>query len=130
MNETLNGYQVFFDRVLVKPMDPPEKTKGGLFIPVASLGKLRWGKIVGTGTETYPDGNKHVCPVAIGDEVFYNPFAGTEVEIDGQTYIVIREAEIQICKRVNTLAWKLLATSSSVPKSSVPNEEIEAPELK
>lgn len=78
------------DRVLVKPADAEEKTKGGIIIPDTAKEKPMKGKViaVGTGKKDEP------MTVKAGDTVLYGKYAGTEITIDNDEYLIMRESDI------------------------------------
>jgi chaperonin GroES len=78
------------DRVLVQPADAEEKTKGGIIIPDTAKEKPQKGKViaVGTGKKDEP------MTVKTGDTVLYGKYAGTEINIEGQDYLIMRESDI------------------------------------
>lgn len=85
----LNG-KPLKDRVLVEPALAEEKTAGGIIIPDTAKEKPQKGKIVavGTGKKDEP------MTVKVGDTVLYGKYSGTEVVIDGKTYLIMREDDI------------------------------------
>ncbi|HZX73155.1 MAG TPA: co-chaperone GroES [Cyclobacteriaceae bacterium] len=78
------------DRVLVKPADAEEKTKGGIIIPDTAKEKPMKGKViaVGNGKKDEP------MTVKSGDTVLYGKYAGTEITIEGDEYLIMRESDI------------------------------------
>lgn len=78
------------DRVLVEPSAAEEKTAGGLIIPDTAKEKPQRGKVVavGTGKKDEP----MTCKV--GDMVLYGKYAGTEITVDGNEYLIMRESDI------------------------------------
>ena len=83
------------DRVLVKQSDAEEKTAGGIVLPDSAQEKPQRGKIVAAGQGKMLDsGNRATMSVKKGDEVFYGKYAGSEVEIDKETFVILRESEI------------------------------------
>jgi chaperonin GroES len=78
------------DRVLVKPADAEEKTKGGIIIPDTAKEKPMKGKViaVGNGKKDEP------MTVKAGDTVLYGKYAGTEITIDSDEYLIMRESDI------------------------------------
>jgi chaperonin GroES len=78
------------DRVLVAPADAEEKTKGGIIIPDTAKEKPMKGKVIAVG------GGKKDEPmtVKVGDQVLYGKYAGTEITIDGNEYLIMRESDI------------------------------------
>jgi len=83
------------DRVLVKQSDAEEKTAGGIVLPDSAQEKPQRGKIIATGQGKMLDsGKRATMSVKKGDEVFYGKYAGSEVEIDKETFVILRESEI------------------------------------
>jgi len=83
------------DRVLVKPFDPEEKQQGGIIIPDTAKEKPQEGEIVAVGPGKVNDsGNKVEMEVKKGDRVLYGKYSGTEVTIDGDEYLIMRESDI------------------------------------
>ena len=83
------------DRVIIQPSEGLEKTKGGIFIPDTAKEKPQEGKImaVGTGKKT-EDGKVIPLSVKVGDKVLYGKYSGTNITIDGEEYLIVREEEI------------------------------------
>lgn len=83
------------DRVIVKSIEEQEVKKGGIIIPDTAKEKPMEGEIVeiGTGRIT-EDGKKIDMEVKKGDRVLYGKYAGTEVSIDGQEFLIMRESDI------------------------------------
>ena len=83
------------DRVLVKQCEAEETTAGGIVLPDAAQEKPQRGKIVGCGPGKLLDsGKRGAMSVKKGDEIFYGKYAGSEVEIDKDTYVILRESDI------------------------------------
>ena len=84
------------DRVLVKPYEEEEKkTKGGIIIPDTAKEKPQRGKVVAVGEgRILENGQRVPLSVKVGDEVIFGKYAGTEVEIDDEKYLVMREEDI------------------------------------
>jgi len=84
------------DRVLLKPVEPTETTRGGLFIPASAQEVSMQGTVVAVGPGKMDETGSHRIPVSInvGDVVLYGKYAGAEVEGDGETYLLVREADI------------------------------------
>jgi len=78
------------DRVLVKPMEAEEKTKAGIIIPDTAKEKPQRGEIVAVGT------GKKDEPLTVkeGEKVLYGKYAGTEITIEGEDYLIMRESDI------------------------------------
>ena len=83
------------DRVLVKPVDEDEQIKGGIIIPDTAKEKPQRGEVVAVG-EGKPDdsGNKIALSVKTGDTVLYGKYAGTEINLDDQDYLIMPEGDI------------------------------------
>ncbi len=82
------------DRVLVRPDSAEEKTSSGIIIPDSAKEKPQRGTIVAVGDGKYEDGKKIGMSVKKGDKVLYGKYAGTEIEIDGEELMIMREADI------------------------------------
>ena len=78
------------DRVLVKPADAEEKTKGGIIIPDTAKEKPMKGKVIAVGNSKKDE----PMTVKAGDTVLYGKYAGTEITIEGDEYLIMRESDI------------------------------------
>ncbi len=78
------------DRVVVKPAPAEEKTASGIIIPDTAKEKPQRGTIVAVG----PGKKDEAITVKVGDTVLYGKYAGTEVNIDGEDYLIMRESDI------------------------------------
>ena len=78
------------DRVLVKPNPAEEKTAGGLFIPDTAKEKPLRGKVIAAG----PGTTEVAMEVKVGDTVMYGKYAGTEINYEGESYLVMKQADI------------------------------------
>lgn len=83
------------DRVIVQRMDEEETTKGGIIIPDTAKEKPQEGKIIAVGKGKVGDDGK-VMPLDVkaGDKILFGKYSGTEVKIDGEDYIIMREDDI------------------------------------
>ena len=82
------------DRVIVAPMEQ-ETMKGGIIIPDTAKEKPQQGKIVAVGPGSTSDSGERVaCEVKKGDIVLYGKYAGTEVSVDGNDYLILRESDV------------------------------------
>ena len=83
------------DRVLVKPLEATETKKGGIIIPDAHKEKPQEGEVVALGTGKRDEEGK-VIPFTVkkGDKVLTPKYGGTEIKIDGETYLIMREEDI------------------------------------
>ncbi|MFN2373380.1 MAG: co-chaperone GroES [Cyclonatronaceae bacterium] len=82
------------DRVLVQPDGAEEKTSSGIIIPDTAKEKPQRGTIVAVGDGRYENGTKIDMIVKKGDKVLYGKYAGTELALDGQDYLIMRESDI------------------------------------
>ena len=87
--------QPLADRVLVHPIDEKEVKKGGIIIPDSAKEKPQEGEVVALGTgKTDDKGVKVAFTVKLGDRVLISKYGGTEVKIDGESYLIMREDDI------------------------------------
>ena len=83
------------DRVVVKPAEAEEKTKGGIILPDTAKEKPVEGTVVAAGPGIVADKGQLVnMTVKVGDKVLYGKYSGTEVTIDGAEYLIMRESDI------------------------------------
>jgi chaperonin GroES len=83
------------DRVVVKPLEAEEKTKGGLFVPDTAKERPQQGEVVAVGPgRVSDDGKKIPMEVKVGDKILYGKYSGTEVTYDGVEYLIMRESDI------------------------------------
>jgi chaperonin GroES len=83
------------DRVVVKPLEETEQKKGSIIIPDTAKEKPQQGAIVAVGPgKTDDDGKRVKMEVKVGDKVLYGKYSGTEVTIDGEEYLIMRESDI------------------------------------
>ena len=83
------------DKILVKRLQAEEKTKGGIFLPEASKEKPKEGKVIALGEGKLLDNGKRIpFNVKVDDVVIFSSYAGTEIKIDGEEYLVLTEEEI------------------------------------
>ena len=83
------------DRVLVKRIEEEEKTKGGIIIPDTAKEKPSEGKVVSVGKgKVLEDGKLQPLEIKKGDRVLFNKYSGTEVKVDGEEHLIIREDDV------------------------------------
>jgi len=83
------------DRVVIKPSPAEEKTKGGIILPDTAKEKPVIGEVVAVGPGKVGDDGKKILPeVKAGDKVLYGKYSGTEVTVDGEEFLIMREADI------------------------------------
>jgi len=83
------------DRVLVEQGEAEEVTAGGIVLPDAAKEKPQRGKVIAVGPGRLLDSGERGKPsVKVGDEVFYGKYAGSDVEVDGNKYVILKENDI------------------------------------
>ncbi len=83
------------DRVVVRPLEAEEKTKGGLYVPDTAKERPQQGEVVAIGPgRVSDDGKKIPMEVKVGDKILYGKYSGTEVTYDGIEYLIMRESDI------------------------------------
>ena len=88
-------FRPLHDRVVVRRLDGEEKTKGGIIIPDTAKEKPQEGEVVSVGPSARDDAGKLVAlDVKKGDRVLFGKWSGTEVKIDGQDLLIMKESDI------------------------------------
>lgn len=83
------------DRVLIEPAEAEEKTVSGLYIPDNAKEKPMQGKVVAIGPGKKDDKGESIkMEVKVGDKVLYGKYSGTEIAVDGNKYLIVRESDI------------------------------------
>ena len=83
------------DRVIVKPAPADEKTKGGLIIPDTAKEKPQEGEVIAVGNGKLLDnGTRIAIDIKAGDKVLFGKYSGTEIKLDGEEYLILREDDI------------------------------------
>ncbi|NMB12869.1 MAG: co-chaperone GroES [Firmicutes bacterium] len=83
------------DRVVVKAIEQEEKTKGGIVLPDTAKEKPQEGEVVAIGPGKLLDNGKRApMEVKVGDRVVYAKYGGTEIKIEGEEYLILRESDI------------------------------------
>ncbi|NMB46182.1 MAG: co-chaperone GroES [Firmicutes bacterium] len=82
------------DRVVVKAIEMEEKTKSGIVLPDTAKEKPQEGEIKAVGPGRYEDGKLVPMNVKKGDRVLFAKYAGTEIKLDGEEYLIMRESDI------------------------------------
>ena len=83
------------DRLVVKPMQSEEKTKSGIYLPDTAKEKPQEGKVIAVGPGRMTDEGKRIAPdVEVGDVVLYTKYGGSEIKIDGEEFMIMRESDI------------------------------------
>lgn len=83
------------DRIIIKRIQEEEKTKGGIIIPDSAKEKPMEGEVIAAGNgKVLEDGTVRKLEVKVGDRVLYGKYSGTEVKIDGEERLIMREEDI------------------------------------
>ena len=82
------------DRVVLKQLDAEEKTKSGIVLPGTAQEKPQQAEVVAVGPGGMVDGKEVAMAVKKGDQVIYSRYAGTDVKIDGEEYVIVRQNDI------------------------------------
>jgi chaperonin GroES len=82
------------DRVVVKAIEDTEQMRGGLYIPDTAKEKPQQGEVVAVGPGRVEDGKRVDMELKVGDKVLYGKYSGTEVTIDDQQYLILRESDV------------------------------------
>jgi len=85
------------DRVLIKRVEEEQKTKGGIIIPDTAKEKPAEGKVIAVGNgRVLDDGKVRPLDVKAGDRVLFGKYSGTEVKVDGEEHLILREDDILV----------------------------------
>jgi len=83
------------DRIIVKRMEEEEKTKGGIIIPDSAKEKPLEGKVIAAGNgKILEDGKVRPLDIKVGDRILFGKYAGTEIKIDGEEHLMLREEDV------------------------------------
>jgi chaperonin GroES len=83
------------DRVVVKRLEEEEKTKGGIIIPDAAKEKPQEGRVIAVGDgKVLENGQKAPLSVKVKDKILFGKYSGTEIKIDGEEHLIVREDDI------------------------------------
>jgi chaperonin GroES len=84
------------DRVVVEPFEAEEVTSGGIVLPDSAREKPQQGQViaVGPGKLLEKTGERGQMSLKLGDRVFYGKYSGTEIEINGEDYVILRESDV------------------------------------
>ena len=82
------------DRVLIKRINEEEKTKGGIIIPDTAKEKPQEGKVVAIGKGKILEGKLQPVEVKVGDKILFSKYSGTEVKIEGEEHLIVKEEDI------------------------------------
>lgn len=93
-NATSVNVSPLADRVVVRSLEHSEQTRGGLFIPDTAKEKPQEGEILAVGPGRFDEGQRVPMEVKIGDKVLFGKYSGTEVLIEGETLLILREGDV------------------------------------
>jgi len=82
------------DRVLLQPLEAEEKTKGGIIVPDSAKEKPQEGKVIAVGKGKVEDGKTVALEVKVGNKVLYGKYSGTEISVDGEEMLIVKEEDI------------------------------------
>jgi chaperonin GroES len=82
------------DRLLVKPVEEEETTASGIVLPDTAKEKPQKGKVLAVGDGKQEDGQRIPLDVAEGDEVLYSKYGGTDITVEGEDLLVLRESDV------------------------------------
>ena len=82
------------DRVLIKRIEEKESVKGGIIIPDTAKEKPQEGEVIAVGAGKMDDGKRVPLDVKAGDRVLFGKYSGTEIKLDNEEYLILREEEI------------------------------------
>lgn len=93
------NYKPLSDRVIIEPETAEEVTRSGIVIPDSAKEKPQTGKVLSVGPGRVSDDGKLITPsVKAGDIVIYAKYGGTELKVEGTTYLIVRESDILAVK--------------------------------
>ncbi len=88
-------FRPLHDRVIVRRIDSDEKTSGGIIIPDTAKEKPQEGEVVAVGPGNRDEDGKHVAlDVKAGDRILFGKWSGTEVKLEGEEYLIMKESDI------------------------------------
>ena len=93
-NVSSTKVQPLADRVVIRALEETEQMRGGLYIPDTAKEKPQQGEIIAIGPGKYEDGKLVPMTVKVGDKVLYGKYSGTEVTLDNENYLILREADV------------------------------------
>ena len=82
------------DKIVLKQLESEETTKSGIVLPGQAKEKPQEAEVIAVGPGGMVDGKEVTMQVAVGDKVIYSKYAGTDVELDGEEYIIVKQNDI------------------------------------
>ena len=92
--KTINTVTPLADRVVVRALEETEQMRGGLFIPDTAKEKPMQGEVIAVGPGRYEKDKRVPMELKVGDKVLYGKYSGTEVTIDSEQLLILREADV------------------------------------
>jgi chaperonin GroES len=92
--EVLVNLQPIGDRVVIEVMEEEQSTPSGIVIPDSARERPQRGRVLAVGKGRYEHGTLIPPDVAVGDEVVYSKYGGTEVTVEGEDYLIVRESDL------------------------------------
>ena len=87
--------QPLADRVVVRPVEKEEKTKSGIYIPDTAKERPQEGEVIAVGPGRLSDDGKRIAmDIKLGDKVIYAKYGGTEIKVDDEELVILRESDI------------------------------------
>jgi chaperonin GroES len=93
MSKKIN-LQPLGDRILVRAIEAEQVTAAGIVIPDTATEKPQRGEVLAVGDGRYEDGKRVELDVAVGDEIIYSKYGGTEVNVEGEDLLILRESDV------------------------------------
>ena len=93
-NSTNTKVAPLSDRVMVRALEDTEQMRGGLFIPDTATEKPQQGEIIAVGPGRYEKATRVPMELSVGDRVLYGKYSGSEVTIDNEQYLILRESDV------------------------------------
>ena len=82
------------DRIVTKVLEKEEKTKGGIVLPDTAKEKPQKGEVLAVGSGEIIEGKKVPLEVKVGDEIIFSKYAGTEIKLDDEEYLILRQSDV------------------------------------
>jgi chaperonin GroES len=82
------------DRVVVRPLEETEQMRGGLYIPDTAKEKPQQGEVVAAGPGRFEKDKRVPMDLKVGDKILYGKYSGTEVTLDNEQYLILRESDV------------------------------------
>jgi len=94
LRRSMHEYQTLGDRIIIKVIENEETTKSGIVLPGTAKEKPMQGEVLAVGSGEMVDGKKIPLELKVGDKVIYSKYAGTEVKMDGNEYLIVRQSDV------------------------------------